>query len=238
MRDDELDERLRSLDRMADIGMPGEVLDRTVAAVRTGRRRLRAGVLAGAAVLGLGGLLAAPVAANAVRDWLAVLDEQATGTEVLPDSEWIDLSAPDVREYVETIFPDALPIPPGMSRDRMIGDTLAQWEAVPDVEITSNWGFLYEFERRAYCGWLEVRLTSTDLALLTRADQVLEEAIRWPAFVATDADGVVPTLLRAYSDASRRGDVDGLQFAADKHGCEIWDGDGRGWWFEQNVRLS
>ena len=233
MRDTEIDERLRSLDRMADIRMPAEVLDRAVAEVRAGRaRRRRTGLIAGAVALVLGGLLVAP-AATAVRGWLAVLDWHPTGTEVIEGSEWVDLSAPDLPEYAASVFPDWLPIPPGETRESMIDAVVAQWTAVPEPGITSDWGFRYEYERLAYCGWLETRLTSNDLAELTRADRVLEEAIRWPAFTATDADGVVPIYLRAYSDASRRGDLDGLQYGAWQYGCPVWDGDPRAWWGEQ-----
>lgn len=233
MRDTEIDERLRSLDRMADVRMPAEVLDRAVADVRAGRR-WRRGALIGAALLALGGLLAAPVAANAVREWLAVAEWQPeAGGEILPDSEMIDLSAPDLPEYIASRYPEWLPVPPGSSREQLIADVVDHWQNVPEAGFTQEIGFRWEFERLAYCGWLETRLTSNDLAELTRADQVLEEAIRWPAFTATDADGVVPIYLRAYSDASRRGDLDGLQYGAWQYGCPVWDGDPRAWWGEQ-----
>jgi hypothetical protein len=236
MRDDELDERLRSFDRMRGVRVPGEVLDRTVAEVRAGRQRLRAGVIAGAAVLGIGGLLAAPVAANALREWLAVAEWQPeAGGEILPDSEMIDLSAPDLPEYIASRFPDDLPIPPGATREELIAAVVEHWQSVPETGFTQEIGFRYEFERLAYCGWLDARLTSVDIAVLARADAVLEEAIRWPAFVTTDADGVVPIFLRAYAEASHRGDLDGLQYAAWQYGCPVWDGDPRAWWGEQNI---
>jgi hypothetical protein len=238
MNDEELDRRLRAHDRMAGVRVAEDVLDRvhadTRAAGTKGRRR-RAAAIAGLGVLVLGGVATAPAAADVVRDWLAIAEWQPEGgTEIIPGSDMIDLSAPDLPEYIASRFPEWLAIPPGTTREQIIGEVVSHWQNVPEVGLTQEIGFRYDFERIAYCGWVDAWLTSDDPALVSEATHRMREAIGWPAFNATDADGVVPLFLTTYANAAEDSDVDGVQFAAWQYGCAVWDGDDRGWWLEQN----
>ena len=239
MNDEELDRRLRAADRMTAVQIAGEVLDRVHADVRAEakkRQRRRIGAIAGLGVLALGGLATAPAAAEVVREWLAIADWQPdAGGEILPGSEMIDLSAPDRPAYIASRFPEWLPIPPGTTRTEMIDEVVDRWRNVPDAGFTQEIGFRYDFERLAYCGWIDAWLTSEDAVVVAKATTVMRDSIGWPAFNATDADGVVPAFLTAYADAAATGDRDGVQFAAWQYGCSTWDGEDRQWWLERNA---
>jgi hypothetical protein len=238
MNDDELDRRLKTADRMAEVHVADALLDGVHADARAASQRAlrrRALGIAGFGVLALGGLATAPAAADAFQDWLAIAEWQPEGgTEIIPGSDMIDLSAPDLPEYIASRFPEWLPIPPGTTRERMIDDVVDLWQSKPDVGFTQEVGFRYDFERIAYCGWIDAWLTSDDPAVVSEATRTMRGAIGWPAFNDTDADGVVPTFLTAYANAAEQGDPDGVQFAAWQYGCSSWDGDHRAWWIEEN----
>jgi hypothetical protein len=237
MRDDQLDRRLRRTDPMAGVHVPEHVLDRMHVEVRAAsaksRQRRFAGI-AGLGVFALGGLTAAPVAADAVREWLAVAEWQPeAGGEILPDSEMVDLSATDLPEYIAAKYPDWLPIPPGSTREQLIAQVVERWSQVPEVGFTQEVGIRETFERIAYCGWVDAWLTAGDPAVVAEATGVMADAPEWPAINQTDGGGVV-AVLAVFAEAARTGDHDGVQYAAWQWGCSAWDGDPREWWGQEN----
>jgi len=238
MHDDELDARLRAADRMVGVAIPEADLDRAFDAARNQGRaghRLRLGIVAGAVALGLGGgIVAAPAVADTIREWFAVAEWQPDPAgEVLPDSEMVDLSAPDLAEYIASRYPEWLPLAPGTTRQQLIDAVVGRWQAVPEAGFTQEVGFREDFESLAYCSWVDAWLTSADSSVVSRATDVMREAIEWPAFVATDGGGRAE-FLTAYAMAAEAGDRDGVQLAAWQYGCGSWDGESRTWWIEQN----
>jgi hypothetical protein len=206
MNDEELDRRLRTADRMSGVRIAEEVLDRVHSDVRAEAARSlrrRAAAVVGLGVLSLGALATAPAAADVVREWLAIAEWQPEAEgEILPDSDMIDLSAPDLPDYIASRFPEWLPIPPGTTREQMIDDVVASWHNVPEAGFTQEIAFRYDFERIAYCGWVDAWLTSDDVATVARATDTIRAAVDWPAFTATDGDGGTAAFLGAYATAA------------------------------------
>lgn len=238
MRDEELDRRLAVADRMADVDVAPRVLDELVERTRDGgrrSRRARLAVVAGGLALALGGgIAAAPAVADTVREWLAIAEWQPdAGGEVLPDSEMIDLSAPDLDEYIASIYPEWLPLAPGRTREQLIAAVIEQWSSVPEPGFTQEVGFRHSFEILVYCDWVGVWLAG-DPGLVVEANRVLADAPQWPAFVATDGDIIVEIMTEVARSAAD-GDREGVLFVAGMYGCEAADGEPHGEWFAERA---
>jgi hypothetical protein len=104
-------------------------------------------------------------------------------------SEWIDLSAPDLREAVDGIVARDLPLPAGVTR----ADGVAYVSRPYDAQVTAT-GLRSQYEGWARCAWLtawERADGRDDAAAAGRAADALEASAAWPATVATDGGGVV-----------------------------------------------
>lgn len=223
MNDEDLDQRLSRLSRTAEVD--ASTLARLAISARqqavSSRRRSAAG-LALSALLVIGGLLIATPASAGVRHFLAQLGLPiGGGSEVIPDSEWIDLSAADLREYIASIFPDDLPIAPNQTREGLIDGAFEMHEATNT--ITQEVGIRRSLEVLSYCGWaLELRdaATAGDGDRYDRAASTLLDAADWPALVATDGGGITDRLRDAGEAAVRgdRGSVSGVYTAGE---CDI-----------------
>ena len=198
MNDADIDRRLRAADCAHAID--GGTLDAlAVAAQREGRtsrrRRLTAIGLSALVVIG-GGAVAAPAAADAVRQFLAQSDWfPAAGGEILPDSEWIDTGQPDLRAYLDTVSTDGVELAPGEDRDALL-DAVAESHAA-NPGLTQEVGLRRSIEVRAYCGWAVELIDAQrvgDDAGYDRAAAVVLGAAEWPALLATDGGGITDRL--------------------------------------------
>ncbi len=217
--DEELDSRLGLADPArlvrADEAALAELLSdvrRRVPPAAPWYRRHRA--LAGLGVAGavlVGGALAAPAAADVIRQFFAQSDwRPAAGGEILPDSDWIDFSAPDVNAYVESLYPEWLPLPPDTDRAAFIDTVL---DNMPATGLMQEIGVENTYEWRAQCAWLdewEGALGAGELDRVEAAAAVLQESASWPGIVATDGGGIADDARKAAGFA-KAGDVAGVR---------------------------
>ena len=226
MNDDELDRRLRRLDRMAEAHVPEAVLDGVHAAARAVGARSsnrRFSLIAGLTVFALGGVAAAPTLADTVEQWLATSGWQpAVGNEFIPGSETVDLTAPDLPDYIASRYPEWLPLPAGTTRQDLIDAVIEVWTHAPEGQrYTQEVGIRYSFEQYAVCGWIEIARTSDDPAVVAHASVVMRDAATWPAIAAYETvlgDATdIPEVLTAAADAT--GDPATISQAAWRLGC-------------------
>ena len=233
MTDEELAARLERADPGREQRASRATLDTLVReseVAAPGRRRFPrlAVILGGLGVMLLGAGVAAPVAADAIREFLAQTGTTCgAGTECNPDDEWIDTSAPDLAEYAGSVIP-SLPLPDPMTSDDLVRAVDAQLSANPGMQTET--GIQRTFETIAYCAWVERWLELDDRGDVegrTAAGVILQEAATWPAIVATDGGGIVD-MLQAFGDLAAEGSRDAVQATAQMNACEAWDGKPRG----------
>jgi hypothetical protein len=248
MDDDELDRRLTRADVARNLTVPGVTLDELALAAReAGRssRRRRLGLAAVLGALALGGGLAAPAAADGIREFLAIsewqpgldpdLDEDCppASCQFAPGSDMVDLSAPDLRQYLETIYPEWLPLAPGETRTAILDGMAAQAASDPEAGLTQEIGLRATMERIAYCGWVDLWLTTSDDAAQVQAADVMLQATTWPATVETDGGGVV-AFLEVFAAGAAAGDREAVEAASWQLDCST-AGPYPADWFEQNT---
>jgi len=221
----DLDSRLARLSRSVDVGP--EVLDVLAISTRdvarsTLRHRLIAGVTAGLLVLGAGAV-AAPAAADAVREFLAQTGRPiGSGSEVIPDSEWIDLGAPDLRQYVESIYPEYVLLAPGQTRESAIDVVVEMWGQRNGE--TQAVGLQRTVETLAFCGWTTEWISAReddDPGRAKTAAEMMLLTTTWPAVIATDGGGIVDDQ-RGYANAAIAGDRAGVSPALTANGCSFY----------------
>lgn len=197
----DLDRRLSALHRAPSVDP--QVLDRlALEAQHFGRgqfrRRLTVFGLSVMVVIG-GGLIAAPAGADAVREFLALSDwDPDDGGENLAASDWVDLSADDLHDYIDYIFPEWIPIPPSMTRADIVDRTYEiSYQA---NTLTQEVSLRRSIETFAYCGWA-VELIDAErhgnAERYDRAAEIVLSAADWPALVATDGGGITDRLREA-----------------------------------------
>lgn len=225
MTDDDLDTRLRAA-RVAGPPLPSGAVSLLVRETRdlVHRRRTRTAVGAGVVVaaLGIGSVTAGPALADSVRNFLAQSGWTSSGTEVIKNSEWIDTAAPDLTEYVDSIFPADLPLAPGQTRSGVIAVVVGQ--QTPGLK--QSIGLIRDIDRQVRLGWLGEWMdarASQDPARMDAAARVLVASTTWRGFVATDGGGVVLGDT-AFMTAIAGGDADAAQAFAQFDSAEIWDG--------------
>lgn len=226
--DDELDARLAQAAAAAPSVHPGTaallvMATRERARSRMLRRRIAA-TAAGTALL-IGGVAAAPAAAEGVKRFLAQSDWQpAAGGEILPDSEMVDLGAPDLAEYIDSIYPEWLPLAPGQTRAALVAEVAAA-SAQADT-MTQEVGLRRALERLAYIGWLDEWIAghaAGDGAREDAALAVIADAPTWPAYVATDGGGITAFMSRVAA-ALAAGRADAAHAALQMEAAPSWDG--------------
>ena len=202
-------------------------LDRLLSEVRVPRRRrprhlklVSALIVGGVIVAGAGAL----PAAAAFRAFLAqaVADPPGAGTEVIPDSDWIDTRAPDIDEFVASRFPESLPLPGGVEPHDVV--TTVAFSINRMNGITQEIGVDRAYESYIYCRWVDVWLTSDaggDTGGRDYAAQIMLDATTWPAVVATDGGGIVESQI-AFARAAADGNRAEVQTAFDSNGCPGW----------------
>ena len=199
MNDEELDRRLAPVDRPPQVS--AAVLDSLARAAHIegtkARRRRLWGLGVASMLVVVGGAVSAPAAADVARHFLAQATWfEASGTEVIPGSEWVDLSSDDLGEYIEYIYPDDIPLAPSMTRDEVLVRTYEVWRGSDG--LSQEVGIRHTVELIAYCGWTIEMVDadySWDEGRYDRAVDKLFEAAEWPATVATDGGGIVDQML-------------------------------------------
>ncbi len=230
--EDELDFRLAKADRTTGLQLPDVVGDRLLAATRreaTRRRRIRAGVIAGVlsfAVAGAG--LAGPAAADAVRHFLAQSEwHPKAGGEVLPNSEWVNVDAPDLRDYINSVYETFLPLAPGQTRGSVVDAEVKVWAG--ETGVTQEVGLRSDMEQTVYSGWICEWVAADDAhdpARKSAAAKVIAQAPTWPATIATDGGGVTDSM-RLVSQGISAGDRDSAEAVAQWNRLSCWDGTDR-----------
>jgi len=220
--DRELDMRLASLARAVDVD--DATLNRLAADARAdGHRGWRARLIAlgsGVLVVLAAAITVTPVAADALREFLAIAEwYPEPGGEILPDSEWVDIAAPDLREYVESIYPDYLVLGPGQTREQVVSDVVGHWDGLDGV--TQEVGLRLDMEMAAFCGWAQEWRAAYDSGDPDRAEQARDAMLvttTWPAQAATNGGGIVDHQ-RAIVDQAVDGRVSEVAFGVSQSGC-------------------
>jgi hypothetical protein len=211
-----------------------DTLDQVARAARDLGLRQRRGRLMGSAITVVVGLclalVAAPATAEVVRQFLALTEwEPDAEAPQLPGSEFVDLGAPDLADYIESIYPDWLPLAPGQTREQLIAETAAGYARVegPGESFTQELYIRARLEDLAYCGWID--LWVTDPASRSDAAAVIAERSTWPA-TAARADAPALVLFDAVAVAATDGDREGVLAGAQAFECTSWDGTDRTPW--------
>lgn len=177
--DMELDSRLARADSAEAFEFDAALLDRLASDARAAARRrsvrarLAGAGIAFAVVVGVG--IATPAVAEVVRAFFAqtgqVPAEDSAGSEAVPGSEWIDISASDLRDYIEAIYPDWLPLTPCQDPAALIDQVAGKRERNPGLqqEVTIR----LRFEWLVLDAWVDEWIA------------VLMEAREWPASLAS-----------------------------------------------------
>lgn len=214
----ELDARLARADRAAGLWVDAGVLDALALDLQRearGRRRRRRLVALGAGGALLVGALTAPAAADGIRFLAQTGEYVAVGDEA--GEEFIDWTAPDIGDYIATLYPDYLTLPPGMSREGLIDELVAGITAVEEPTTSSDGFFVSGFEQLAHCGWIDEWLAADDAGDMARRDiatAAIDPAgnLRYTATLLVDEGGRLS--MDAEVKAVREGDRIGVEFAA------------------------
>jgi hypothetical protein len=229
MIDDEaLDARLTSIDRASSLHGTDDGLDALLHDVSSSARRrprrlklVSAFAVGALIVVGAGAL----PAAAAIQSFLAQFVEDPPpggGTETIPDSDWIDVEAADIDDFVASQYPDSLPLPDGVDQEAVI--STVSFSITRLGGIRQEIGVDLAYEAYIYCRWVDVWLESDargDAVDREYAAKIMTEATAWPALVASDGGGVVDQQKR-FAAAATNGDRTEVQAAFDANACPDW----------------
>lgn len=232
MSDDELSAALRAADPASSVALSADDAVRAVRRAHTGRRPRRWMLLSA----GLAALLVVGVPAGAFASGLLARtgwfgspnpgDDRGTciSTEHDCDDEWIDLGASDLDEVVKSVYPEWMPLAPGVTREDLTARVVAVMAA--DDALAPERLLRRTFESESYKDWLDAWITAHDggdRAAQDAASRVITEASDWPTLVATDGGGVTD-VMRAFARRIAAGDGEAAQAAAQLEGAPGWDG--------------
>jgi hypothetical protein len=215
--------------RLADADATSAI--RRARPLRPARRRWMRGAAVIAAVLAIGVPAGAVATGFAARTgWFGSPNPgggPAVGTES-DDSEWLNLDADDLPDVVAALYPEWLPLAPGVDRSDVVArvtESVTGMEGLGQETLVRG-----RFEFEVYRDWISAWITAHgvgDAPGQQRAAQVLQQAAGWPVTVATDGGGVT-TLMRAYAERISAGDAEAAQTLAQVEGAPGWDGVDRG----------
>lgn len=232
MSDTELVAALRAADPASSVSLPSGEAASAVRQSRSSRKPRRWRIL----TMSLAALLVVGVPAGAFASGLLARtgwfgspnpgDDRSTCTSTEYDctSEWIDLSAPDLEDVVRSVYPEWMPLAPGVTREELTARVVAIMAA--DNALAPERLLRRTFESESYKDWLGAWIKahdSGDVATQEAASRVITEASEWPTLVATDGGGVTD-IMRAYATRIAAGDSDAAQAMAQFEGAPGWDG--------------
>lgn len=153
-------------------------------------------------------------------------DDRAScvSTEHDCNDEWIDLGAPDLDTVVASVYPEWMPLAPGVTREDLTARVIAIMTG--DNAFAPERLIRRTFESESYKDWLGAWIAaheSGDVAGQDAASRVITEASTWPTLVATDGGGVTD-IMRAYATRIAAGDSEAAQGMAQFEGAPGWDG--------------
>lgn len=153
-------------------------------------------------------------------------DDRSTcrSTEYDCNDEWIDLSAPDLDGVVASVYPEWMPLAPGVTRNDLIARVTSIVAA--DNAFAPERLIRRTFESESYKDWLGAWISAHergDVNAQEVASGAITEASDWPTLVATDGGGVTD-IMRAFAARIASGDADAAQTAAQIEGAPGWDG--------------
>ncbi len=143
------------------------------------------------------------------------------------DTEWLDLGADDLPHVVASLYPEWLPLAPGVTSDSLIArvtDVMTGMEGLAQETLVRR-----TYESEAYRDWIGAWITAHDAGDADReeaAARVLEEAADWPAMVKTDGGGITD-IMRAFAQRIAEGDSEAAQALAQIENAPGWDGQDR-----------
>ena len=143
------------------------------------------------------------------------------------DTEWLDLGADDLPSVVGSLYPDWIPLAPGVTREELtarVVDAMAQNNALAQETLVRR-TFEYEAYRDWIGAWIAAREKGNSAGQSTAA-KVLADASDWPAMVETDGGGVTD-IMRAFAERIAAGDADAAQALAQIENAPGWDGTDR-----------
>ncbi|MET4704283.1 hypothetical protein [Frigoribacterium sp. UYMn621] len=172
---------------LQDAGVPGRR--------NTIRRRRRkvlgfgfAGVIVLSAAIGL------PAAADVVSHFLAQTGRSCdSGTECgKSPSEFIDTTKSDFDLYVESVYPDWLPLAAPLTKESVISTVTARLHDNGGTMEAS--GVEMMFENVAYCSWTDAWMVAHkkgDTTAQNHAASVMRAETKWPGLIQGDGGGLV-----------------------------------------------
>ena len=230
LMDDDLDRRLLRADSARDIELSDDVVDSFSSAlreaVRSARptRSRRSMTIAGLGLVVL--LVGTPAIAVGVNSFFAQTSSfPRGGGEVIAGSEWIDLSASDLGEYIASVYPQWLPLPPGMKKSELLAQVTTEMASFGDG-MMQEVGIQRRFEELAFRGWLSEYLGATEVDDEPRAESPLaglRAVPGCPAYAATDG-GAATTTIASLIESIASGDGESAQMLAQMEQLEQWDG--------------
>jgi hypothetical protein len=244
--DDELDKRISNADRARDIEVDGVVLGALLSDARRAARSDRRGRRILAAIAGTFVVIAAgvgiPATASMIERFTAQTGVVPTAeprgdggtsqqeTESIPGSEWIDLSASDLRPYLDSVFPSSIPLAPGQSRAELI-DAFVSTSATgaENAAVRQNVGIVHHFENAIYVGWVSEWIAAYragDHERQDRAAEVISSAQTWEGYSVVYA-GQGLRMMTDWAERIRNGDYESAQALAQFEHAAAWDGSDR-----------
>lgn len=187
-----------------------------------GKRRAGHRAALGAGIAGLIVLVTGiPVAATALHDFFVqdVDPGGGAGAERVPGSENVDTSRSDIRQYIESIYPDDLPLPQGYTRESVV-DTVVGRNA-SDPGPTQSIGLTRLLENVSYCGWVGQWLDADTLGDQSRRNEaagVMADSLTWRGYTATDGGGVIEAQ-RGFAEGAAAGDRHAVLVAQSLNAC-------------------
>ena len=143
------------------------------------------------------------------------------------DTEWLDLGADDLPDVVASLYPEWLPLAPGVTPEALtarVTDAMARQNALAQETLVRR-----TYEYLAYRDWIGAWITAHDTGDTSgqaAAAAVLTEAAGWPAMVKTDGGGVTD-IMRAFAERIAAGDAEAAQTLAQIENAPGWDGNDR-----------